>query len=63
VKVTVPLGMPAPGATGATVAVYVTSWPTTGDEGFDEMAVVVCAFEIVSATAPEVDEEKLPSVA
>ncbi len=28
-KVTVPLGVPAPGATAATVAVNVTRWPKT----------------------------------
>ena len=37
---TVPLGVPAPGATGLTVAVKVTAWPNT--EGFvDETSVVV----------------------
>src|SRR6266516_4835510 len=40
VNVTVPLGVPAPGATAATVAVNVTDWPET--EGLtDEVTVVV----------------------
>ncbi|GAA5610954.1 hypothetical protein Spla01_02101 [Streptomyces platensis] len=39
-KVTVPVGVPAPGATGATVAVKVTDCPTTDGSG-DEMTVVV----------------------
>lgn len=33
-KVTVPVGMPEPGATAATVAVKVTGWPKT--DGFAE---------------------------
>ncbi|OSY40001.1 hypothetical protein BG653_05645 [Streptomyces platensis] len=32
-KVTAPVGTPAPGATGATVAVRVTGWPTTDRSG------------------------------
>ncbi|GAO05922.1 hypothetical protein TPA0598_01_02920 [Streptomyces lydicamycinicus] len=39
-KVTVPVGVPAPGATGATVAVKVTGCPTTDGSG-DEVTVVV----------------------
>ena len=40
VKVTVPVGVPAPGATAATVAVKVTTWPKT--EGLAvELTVVV----------------------
>ena len=39
-NVTVPVGVPAPGATGETVAVNVTDWPKT--DGFtDEVTVVV----------------------
>jgi hypothetical protein len=38
-KVTVPVGVPAPGATALTVAVKVTDWPNT--DGFtDEVTVV-----------------------
>jgi hypothetical protein len=41
-NVTVPLGVPAPGATAATVAVKVTDWPKT--EGLvDEVSVVAVA--------------------
>src|ERR1041385_6408944 len=36
---TVPVRVPAPGATGLTVAVKVIAWPET--EGFDEPATVV----------------------
>jgi hypothetical protein len=39
-KVTVPFTVPAPGATGVTVAVSVTAWPDT--EGFAEEVNVVC---------------------
>ena len=39
-NVTVPLGVPAPGATADTVAVRVTDWPNT--DGFtDELTAVV----------------------
>ena len=39
-KMTVPVGVPLPGAVGLTVAVKVTDWPKT--EGFaDETTVVV----------------------
>ena len=39
-NVTVPVGVPAPGATGATVAVKVTDWPDL--EGLvDEITLVV----------------------
>ena len=40
VKVTVPLGVPAPGATAATVAVKVTAWPNTDGLG-DELTVLL----------------------
>ena len=40
VKVTVPLGVPAPGATAATVAMKVTVWPNTDGLG-DELTVVL----------------------
>ena len=50
-KFTVPVGVPVPGATGATVAVNVTDWLKT--EGFvDEVtAVVVLALTIRGAEA------------
>src|SRR5262249_57923936 len=38
-KVTVPVGVPVPGATGATVALKVTRWPKT--EGLAEEVTVV----------------------
>jgi hypothetical protein len=38
-KVTVPVGVPAPGATVATVAVKATAWPD--DDGFTEDVTVV----------------------
>src|ERR1700752_419363 len=46
-NVTVPVGVPLPGATGETVAVKVTDWPNT--DGFvDEVTVVlVSAFTTV----------------
>ena len=40
VKVTVPVGVPAPGATAATVAVKVTVWPNTDAFGA-ELTVVL----------------------
>ena len=42
-KVTVPVGVPAPGATTATVAVRVTVWPSDGLAGEKVRAVVVAA--------------------
>ncbi|MEU6084281.1 hypothetical protein [Streptomyces sp. NPDC047108] len=41
VKVTVPVGVPEPGATGATLAVKVTAWPDTDGFGDDETVVVL----------------------
>ncbi len=53
VKVTVPVGVPAPGAMAVTVAVKVTASATT--EGFNEdvSAVVVLALFTVTPTLPE----------
>jgi hypothetical protein len=48
VKTTLPVGIPAPGDTGAMVAVYVTISPTTGVGSLVEMPVVVDASEIVT---------------
>ena len=50
----VPVGVPAPGLTGATLAVNVTLWPTTG-EGVEGVSVVVLdAIATVTVTAGEV---------
>ena len=51
-KVTVPVGLPLPGATALTVAVKVTDWPNA--EGFAEEAsvVVVLALLTVCETVP-----------
>jgi len=53
-KVTVPVGVPDPGATALTVAVKVTGWPNT--EGVREVAraVVVLALLTVCVTVEEV---------
>ncbi|MFE7546367.1 hypothetical protein [Streptomyces platensis] len=55
---TVPVGVPAPGATGATVAVNVTDWPTTDGSGDDVTTVVVDAWFTVWVSVPT-DEVKL----
>ena len=61
VKITVPVGVPAPGATALTVAVKVTVWPDT--EGFNEelTVVVVLALLTVCVKSGEVLPLKLPS--
>src|SRR5439155_15121350 len=58
---TVPVRVPAPGATGLTVAVKVTDWPNT--EGLtDELTVVVVlALLTVCVKSGEVPVRKLPS--
>ena len=43
-KVTVPVGIPAPGLTALTVAVKVTNWPTAEELADDESVVVVLAW-------------------
>ena len=55
-KVTVPVGVPAPGATEATVAVKVTGRPTTDGSGEEATAVVVAALltDCVSVLLEEV---------
>ncbi len=52
-KMTVPVGVPLPGAVGLTVAVKVTDWPKT--EGFAELttAVVVPSCSTVWLSAVE----------
>jgi hypothetical protein len=47
-KVTVPVGVPDPGATALAVAVKVTACPTVEGLGEELTAVVVAAWEIVS---------------
>ncbi|MDT0459518.1 hypothetical protein RM550_28025, partial [Streptomyces sp. DSM 41527] len=49
---TVPVGVPAPGATAATVAVKVTDWPTTDGSGADVTVVVVDAWLTVWVSVP-----------
>src|SRR5207248_8833652 len=53
-NVTVPVGVPAPGATAATVAVKVTAWPVTAGLTDDPRATVVAARLTVTAAAAEV---------
>src|SRR5512142_1838291 len=53
-NVTVPIGVPAPGATAATVAVKVTAWPVTAGLTDDRRATVVAAGLTVTAVAAEV---------
>ncbi|GAO05930.1 hypothetical protein TPA0598_01_03000 [Streptomyces lydicamycinicus] len=59
-NVTVPVGVPAPGATGATVAVKVTGSPTTDGSGDEETVVVVSARVTVCVSVP-LDPMKLGS--
>ena len=60
-NVTVPLGVPAPGATALTVAVNVTDWPET--DGFTDEAtvVVLLAWFTVCVKVEDVLVLKLPS--
>ena len=60
-KVTVPVGVPAPGGLAVTVAVKVTLWPET--EGLTEelSAVVVASWLMVWVSAAEVLVRKLAS--
>jgi hypothetical protein len=62
-KVTVPVGVPAPGETALTVAVKVTDWPNT--VGFTELVTVVELFDLLTVwvTAAEVLPAKLLSPA
>ncbi|GAA5610956.1 hypothetical protein Spla01_02103 [Streptomyces platensis] len=59
-KVTVPVGVPEPGGTGATVAVKVTVCPDTDGSGDDVTVVVVAAWLTVWVSVPA-DEVKLAS--
>ena len=58
-NVTVPVGVPAPGATAATVAVNVIDWPKTDGWADDVTAVVVNAWFTAWVTAGEVLPVKL----
>src|SRR5262245_62311142 len=53
-KVIVPVGVVAPGATAATVAVKVTAWSMTAGLTEERRATVVAAGLTVTATAAEV---------
>src|SRR5689334_16366082 len=53
-NVTVPVGVPDPGATGATVAVKVTAWPVTAGLSDEARAIAVAARLTVTPTAAEV---------
>src|SRR5262245_38882858 len=52
-NVTVPVGAPAPGATGVTVAVNVTGCPAAAGFAFDVTAVVVAALLTTCVRLPE----------
>ncbi len=61
-KVTLPVGVPAPGLTAATVAVKVTDWPETVGVKDVPSTVVVLAWLTVSESAGvEVEVALLPS--
>ncbi|KOG41821.1 hypothetical protein ADK74_18795 [Streptomyces decoyicus] len=49
---TVPVGVPTPGGTGATVAVNVTDCPTTDGSGEELTTVVVDACPTVCVSVP-----------
>ena len=53
-KLTVPVGVPAPGLTAATVAVNVTVWPTMGEAGDAVTETLVEAMLTVTGVAGEV---------
>src|SRR6187431_2698669 len=55
VKVTMPVGVPAPGATAATVAVKVTDPPTTLGFSDEATAVVVFALFTTCMTTDDVE--------
>ena len=62
-NVTVPVGVPRPGATAATVAVKVTAWPVTAGLTDEARATAVVARLTVTATAAEALFAKLPVAA
>jgi hypothetical protein len=53
-KVTIPVGVPAPGACGATVAVKVTDCPNTGEAADETTEVVVAAALTVCVSTEDV---------
>src|SRR3954447_9444339 len=53
-NVTLPVGVPPPGATAATVAVKVTAWPVTAGLTDDRRATVDAAGLMVTVVAAEV---------
>src|SRR5262249_14259719 len=62
-KVTVPVGVPAPGATAATVAVKVTPWPVTAGLSDEPSVTAVAAGMTVTAAASDSLSAKLPGPA
>src|SRR5947209_19900607 len=62
-KVTVPPGVPDPGATKPTVAVKVTAWPKTDWPGEALTVIKVLALPTVRGVPVEMLELKLPSPA
>ena len=57
-NVTVPVGVPAPGATGETVAVNVTDWPNT--DGLTEEVTVVLVSALLTTCGLPVSDPVLP---
>ena len=57
-NVTVPVAVPAPGATGETVAVIVTDWPNM--EGFREEVTAVALFALLMTCGFPVSDPVLP---
>src|ERR1700731_903690 len=60
-KVTVPVGVPAPGGFAVTVAVKVTLWPATDGLTEELRAVVVASWLMVWVSGAEVLARKLAS--
>ena len=60
-KLTVPVGVPLPGATASTVAVKVTDSPKTEGFAYEVTLLVVAAWLTVCVRGPEVLLRKLPS--
>jgi hypothetical protein len=61
VKATVPVATPAPGATGATVAVKVTLSPKSGLGRLEVVVVVVEAFPTTCENGDDVAASYVPS--
>src|SRR5262245_5446181 len=62
-NVTVPVGVPAPGATADTVAVKITAWPVAAGLTDDPRTIVVDAGLTVTPTAAETLSSKPPLAA